>query len=121
MTLGQSLRQLRQGKGLVLRGVAGAVVKENGKPISPQYLHDLETDKRQPTDRTLHLIAKVLGADLDHLRALVGRAPEPVAAFCAKHPDRARAVGDLFRAIAMAKSRRDKESVIRKLAGELAA
>jgi transcriptional regulator with XRE-family HTH domain len=62
MTFGQSISEARKRKNLSQRHLAARVTKEDGQPISPQYLNDFERDRRVPS--SYHLIdqlAEVLG------------------------------------------------------------
>ncbi len=68
-TLQMSQRQLAQ---RILR-------EEDEQPISPQYLNDIERDRRNPSSE--HLIrqfAKVLKIDADYLHYLAGKLPEEI-------------------------------------------
>src|SRR5262245_17663123 len=54
---------------------------EDGQPISPQYLNDIEHDRRSPTSE--HLIqqfAKALKIDADYLHYLAGKLPDEIRA-----------------------------------------
>lgn len=53
--------------------------EEDGQPISPQYLNDIEHDRRSPTsDHLIKQFAKVLGLDADYLHYLVGKLPDEI-------------------------------------------
>jgi transcriptional regulator with XRE-family HTH domain len=54
------------------------VVKdEDGGAISPQYLNDIEHDRRNPTsDHLIKQFAKVLGEDEGYLFVLAGKIPD---------------------------------------------
>jgi transcriptional regulator with XRE-family HTH domain len=54
VTFGKRIAAARKQLGLSLKDVAAKILKEDGLPISPQYLNDIEHDRRQP-DST-HLI-----------------------------------------------------------------
>src|SRR5262249_55420300 len=47
-TFGQVLTSARRKAGLSQREPAARILKEDGEPISPQYLNDLERDRRNP-------------------------------------------------------------------------
>ena len=48
-TLGQLLRQARHAYGLSLRHAAAQICRDDGHPITHQYLQDLERDRRRPS------------------------------------------------------------------------
>jgi transcriptional regulator with XRE-family HTH domain len=76
LTFGQAVTELRQQTGLNQRELAKKVRKEDGGPISQQYLNDIEHDRRNPTGE--HLIkemAKALNADATFLTWLSGQVP----------------------------------------------
>lgn len=54
ITLGERIRELREAKGLSLRGLA----KQIG--ITPGYMSDMENGYRHPSDKVLESIAQVL-------------------------------------------------------------
>jgi transcriptional regulator with XRE-family HTH domain len=75
-TFGQTLAQARKHAGLSQRELAARILKEDGEAISPQYLNDLERDRRNPPAR--HLLAQfasVLGVPADYLDFLAGQLP----------------------------------------------
>jgi transcriptional regulator with XRE-family HTH domain len=61
MTFGELIADLRTKRGLTLRELARQVLKEDGKPISFQYLSELENDTRNPPpDYLIDKLASVL-------------------------------------------------------------
>ena len=56
MTFGQRISEARKKMGLSQKELAAKILKEDGKPISPQYLNDLEFDRRNPPGE--HLIER---------------------------------------------------------------
>ncbi len=53
--------------------------EEDGESISPQYLNDIERDRRSPTsDHLIQQFAKVLTIDADYLHYLAGKLPEEI-------------------------------------------
>ena len=55
--------------------------EEDGQPISPQYLNDIERDRRSPTsDHLIQQFAKVLKIDADYLHYLAGKLPDEIRA-----------------------------------------
>jgi len=78
-TFGRLIRQARIAKGLSQKDLAEAVLKENGKPISAQYLNDIEHDRRLPPGEGFVMqLAKQLDLDVDGLLIAAGRLPEDI-------------------------------------------
>ncbi|ABA56551.1 transcriptional regulator, XRE family (plasmid) [Nitrosococcus oceani ATCC 19707] len=78
-TFGHYIATMRAQQGLTQRALAARIHHENGHPISPQYLHDIEYDRRMPSsDHLLRQFAKALKLDTDYLYYLVGRLPEDI-------------------------------------------
>jgi transcriptional regulator with XRE-family HTH domain len=76
-SFGQTLAQARRRAGLSQRELAARVRKEDGEAISPQYLNDLERDRRNPPGK--HLLAQfaeLLDLPLEYLDFLAGQIPE---------------------------------------------
>ena len=74
-TLGQRIQLAREFKGISQKELCD-ILAELGKPIDPSYLSLLETDKRQPSIRTLAAVAVALGVDgtylLDPIKEIYG-------------------------------------------------
>jgi transcriptional regulator with XRE-family HTH domain len=96
--LGEALNQARRASKLTLRQLAEQVTKDDGTPISPQYLNDIELHHRVPTPHVLRELARVLDLDYDTLLALAGAADVVVREYVASHPEQTEAVIRLFRA-----------------------
>ncbi len=76
MTFGQVIAKARKDLGISQRELALKVVKEDGAPISPQYLNDIERDRRNPPgDHLLEQFAQQLALDKDYLYFLAGKLP----------------------------------------------
>lgn len=76
-TFGSEIRRVRISKGLSLKEVADRVLKEDGQPISPQYLNDMEHERRNPpSENVIHQLASALGLSRDYLVFLAGQLPE---------------------------------------------
>ena len=76
MTFGKTLSEARKGAGLSQKELAALILKEDGEPISPQYLNDLERDRRnRPSDHIMKQLSKVLKIDLDILYACAEEFP----------------------------------------------
>lgn len=78
VTFGQAIARARKVKELSQKELAAMVVKdEDGGAISPQYLNDIEHDRRSPTsDHLIKQFAKVLGEDEGYLFVLAGKIPD---------------------------------------------
>ena len=76
MTFGQTVAKARKDRGVSQRELALKVVKEDGTPISPQYLNDIERDRRNPPgDYLLEQLARAFDLDKDYLYFLAGKLP----------------------------------------------
>lgn len=76
MTFGQAVGQARQKVGLAQKDLARRVKKEDGRSISPQYLNDIEHDRRgAPSDHLIRQLAKVLAIRVEYLYYLAGELP----------------------------------------------
>ena len=76
MTFGKTIAKARKNRGVSQRELALQIVKEDGTPISPQYLNDIERDRRNPPgDHLLKQLAETLGLDEDYLYFLAGKLP----------------------------------------------
>ncbi len=78
-TFGRIIVETRKQLGLSQKQLAEQIKREDGTPISPQYLNDIEHDRRSPTGQFLIAqLAKVLKLDADYLSFLAGQFPESV-------------------------------------------
>ena len=77
--------------------LADQVTKDDGTPISPQYLNDIELHHRAPTPHVLRELARVLELDYDTLLAVAGAADLVVREYLELHPQQAKAIIQLFR------------------------
>jgi transcriptional regulator with XRE-family HTH domain len=76
-TFGETISQARRQAGLSQKEVAARILKEDGSPISPQYLNDLEHDRRNPpAEPLLAQFAKHLSLPLDYLCFVAGQLPQ---------------------------------------------
>lgn len=89
MTLGTRIRQLREKRGITLRGLAAIV------GLSPPFMSDLEHDRRN-TEK-LPQIAKALGVPLRDLEKRVGRLDRATLRWLEKHPEIAQTLRDRMR------------------------
>lgn len=74
--LGDVISEKRKEMGVSLRELAERIKKEDGKPITPQYLNDIEHNNRKPSEVVIDSLAEVLKVDQDYLRILAGSQPE---------------------------------------------
>ncbi len=66
----------RKEKGLSQKELAARIKREDGAPISSQYLNDIEHDRRSPSsDQLVKQFAEVLDIDLDYLYYLAPPLP----------------------------------------------
>ena len=81
-TFGTFVSKQRKELGISQKDLAGMILREeDNQPISPQYLNDIEKDRRQPTsDHMVEQFAKVLQADKDYLYFLAGVLPADIRA-----------------------------------------
>ena len=76
MTFGQKIAEARKGANLTQKELAIRIIKEeDGKAISPQYLNDIEHDRRNPPTALIGQFARELGVAEDVLYFLAGKMP----------------------------------------------
>jgi transcriptional regulator with XRE-family HTH domain len=80
VTFGQTISKARKSKSLSQKDLAGIILKEeDGTPISPQYLNDIEHDRRSPTsDHLIRQFAKALDLEEGLLFVLAGKIPDDI-------------------------------------------
>ncbi len=79
MSFGQLIAHARKRAHLSLRELAAQIRKEDGVALSPQYLNDIEHDRRHPpADYLLQQFATVLQIPLDLLYFRAGQLPPDV-------------------------------------------
>ena len=71
ITFGRAIAKARKKKGLSQKELAALIEREAGAPISPQYLNDIEHDRRSPSSD--HLVSQ-FAEDLNDLRCCLSRA-----------------------------------------------
>ena len=75
-TFGQYISKRRKELQLSQKELAEKILKEDGSHISPQYLNDLERDRRNPPgEHLLNQFSKVLDIDKDFLSYLTDGLP----------------------------------------------
>ena len=77
LTLGNVIAEHRKKLNLSQKELAAEIRNDDGEPISPQYLNDIERDRRAPkADSLLKQFAKILKLDAEYLLYLNGLFPE---------------------------------------------
>ena len=78
-TFGEAVSVARKALGLSQRELAARVKKEDGEQISPQYLNDIERDRRSaPSQHLILQFAQVLKLEPDYLFALAQAWPKDI-------------------------------------------
>ena len=78
-TFGQIISEARKALGLSQKDLAAKVLKEDGEPISPQYLNDIEHDRRNPpSEFIIRQLAKHLKLKEEPLVAAAGMWPADI-------------------------------------------
>jgi transcriptional regulator with XRE-family HTH domain len=97
-SFGQALSAARRAAGLSQRELAARILKEDGEPISPQYLNDLERDRRNPpAQHFLKQFATVLDVPEEYLDFVAGHLPEDLRNSGSYAPDQVQAAFQAFR------------------------
>ena len=79
ITFGRAIAEARKGRGLSQKELALCVKREDGQTISPQYLNDIEHDRRSPSsDHLVKQFSEVLGINGDYLYYLADRLPDDI-------------------------------------------
>ena len=78
-TFGSVISTARKAKEMSQKQLAGLVVREDGEAISPQYLNDIERDRRVPASEVIVQLAEHLGLKSDYLHALARKWPDDMA------------------------------------------
>jgi transcriptional regulator with XRE-family HTH domain len=75
-SFGDLIKKRRRELALTQVKVAARIIQDDGKPLSMQYLNDIENGRRgAPPDYMLKQLAKVLRVELDLLYFRAGRIP----------------------------------------------
>lgn len=75
-SFGYAIASARKKLGMSQKDLAAKIRKEDGAAITPQYLNDIERDRRSPSsDHLVTQFAKVLGISPNILYWLAGRVP----------------------------------------------
>lgn len=99
-TFGAIVREARLKAGKTQRQLADLVKKEDGNAITPQYLNDIEFDRRTPSEFVTRQIAKALGLEPDRLMFIGGSLPQDIVREIVKRgisDEQVKEIGQLFR------------------------
>ena len=80
VTFGRYIADARKKLQMSQKELASQILREeDDEPISPEYLNDIERDRRNPSsDHLIQQFAKVLKIDADYLSYLAGKLPEEI-------------------------------------------
>lgn len=80
LTFGSYIADARKALHMSQKELAQRILREEDEqPISPQYLNDIERDRRFPSsDHLIGQFAKVLKIDTDYLHYLAGKLPDEI-------------------------------------------
>jgi transcriptional regulator with XRE-family HTH domain len=88
-TFGAIISEARRAKELSQKDLASKILKEDGQPISPQYLNDVERDRRNPPSEPIIVqLAKILDLDKDVLCLAAGMIPDDLKRIATAQPER---------------------------------
>ena len=74
-TFGEIVAEARKKAGISQKELAGRVIRD-GKPLTPQYLNDIERDRRNPpSEPIIQELAKALDLPADYLILAAGSVP----------------------------------------------
>jgi transcriptional regulator with XRE-family HTH domain len=96
-TFGQVVSDQRRRLAMSQKQLAISILKEDGLPISPQYLNDIERDRRLPSPHVVQEIARVLALDPVWLSFLAGQVPLDFREDAAADPERFRSALRAYR------------------------
>lgn len=87
MTFGQAVATARKSKQLSQKQMASMILKEDGNPISPQYLNDIERDRRNPPgEYIISQFAKILETPEEYFYFLANEIPPKYRRVAADNP-----------------------------------
>ena len=98
MSFGSVITEARRRQSLSQKELASRIKKEDGTAISPQYLNDLERDRRNPpNDHLLHQLASQLDLTREYLFYVAGTYPDDLKPAGTESPERVAAAFRAFR------------------------
>lgn len=75
-SFGRAIASARKERGWSQKELAAKIIKEDGEAITPQYLNDIEHDRRSPSsDHLVGEFARVLKIEAVALFAVIGMLP----------------------------------------------
>lgn len=75
-SFGEAISQRRKEKKMSQKDLASQIKREDEQSISPQYLNDIEHDRRSPSsEMIIRQLAEVLDMQADFLYFLAGKIP----------------------------------------------
>lgn len=83
---GAEIARLRKREGYTIREFARKVLKEDGEPMSPSYLCDIEQGRKKPASEVIRRMAEILKADFDDLMNLAQRTPPDIKEYLQETP-----------------------------------
>jgi len=95
--LGDIINRERRKRGLSLRRLAERIKKDDGDSIAPQYLNDIEFNRRVPSPQILRELARELGQEPDLFLMLAGAEAEVMREYLKEHPQQQGEIIQLFR------------------------
>ena len=97
MTVGQAIADARKKRHISQKQLATMIVKEDGAPISPQYLNDIERDRRNPPgEHLLGQFARALEIPEEYLYFLANQIPPKYRQVAPKNPLQVRHAFEAF-------------------------
>jgi transcriptional regulator with XRE-family HTH domain len=103
MTFGHAIAEARKSKQLSQKQLAAMILKDDGTSISPQYLNDIERDRRNPPGEYLiNQFAKLLEVPEEYLYFLAHQIPPKYFQIAPSSPEQ---VQEAFKAFARSYSR----------------
>jgi transcriptional regulator with XRE-family HTH domain len=105
MTFGQAIAEARKKKQLSQKQLAALIIKEDGSAISPQYLNDIERDRRNPPgEYFISQFSKVLNVPEEYFFFLANTIPPK---YRSASPDNPLQVREAFKAFARSYHRKE--------------
>ncbi len=96
-TFGKMIANKRKALRISQKELASRIFKENGEPISAQYLNDIEHDRRHPPDEIMiNQLSRHLHIEADVLFFLAGEIPPRIREL-SNNPDRIAGAMRVFR------------------------
>jgi transcriptional regulator with XRE-family HTH domain len=98
VSLGKFINEERRKRGWSLKELGEKLKSTRGTGgVSPQFLNDVEKDRRVPSDELLAQLAKILDVDEAFLRSKAEKSLPDVQAYLSGRPDASQDVGRVFR------------------------